>query len=87
MVNFRELWISLKSKLRYLYVDPNSPEGLRMRADRMDENAIKAKTSDERLTCQVFSEILRTVADRNLSSHENRKIMNAVRSGEYSVEP
>jgi len=53
----------------------------------MDENAIKAKTSDERLTCQVFSEILRTVADRNLSAHENRKIMNAVRSGEYSVEP
>jgi len=57
-----------------------------MRADRMDSIAIKETDSDERLKAEVFAEILRVLADKNLSSHENRKIMNDVRKGKYSDE-
>ncbi len=65
-VNWRR-WI------KFLYVNPNSPEGLIIRAEKIEGDAEKADNHEERRSYLLYGELLRQLAYQNRSIAYNRK--------------
>ncbi len=62
-----------KRWIKFLYVNPNSPEGLIIRAEKIEEEAEKADNHEERESYLLYGELLRQLASQNRSIWYNKK--------------
>ena len=61
--------------LKYMVTDPNSPEGLRMRSERMRKLGDKLTNLGKQENCYLYAECLSALAEKGLSPRENKQLL------------
>ncbi len=67
--------MKIKRFLRQFITDPNSSEGLMMRAESMREHGDKESDSKAQEKCYLYAEVLVEIARQKWSSNKNKQFI------------
>ena len=66
--------MNLKRWIKFLYIDPNSSEGLIIRAEMLEEEALKPKTPNPRALI-LYATVLRELASKGWNNSKNKQFI------------
>ena len=74
--------MGFKRNMRKLLVHPNSTEGLIIRAQDMEDEALKIENANVKENFILYAKMLRELSKKNLTNDENAKFIAKVRHEE-----